>query len=184
EGKMLTIHAYTDCDSVRLYLNNELIATEKPDEKLTATFAVPYAPGELRAVAVKKGREIANRVLQTAGAPDHIELYAEKNSVTNNADDLAYVHIRVVDAEDNVVPTTVVKLHITVEGDGRLLASGNAAPNDMESFRSADCATFLGRCLAILQPNTSGGQMTLRVSSDGLKEKTLSIPVVTSVTGR
>ena len=184
EDKMLTVHAYTDCDSVRLYLNNELIATEKPDEKLTATFAVPYAPGELRAVAVKKGREIANRVLQTAGAPDHIELYAEKNSVTNNADDLAYVHIRVVDAEDNVVPTTVVKLHITVEGDGRLLASGNAAPNDMESFRNADCATFLGHCLAILQPKTSGGQMTLRVSSDGLKEKTLSIPVVTSVTGR
>ena len=184
EGKMLTIHAYTDCDSVRLYLNNELITTGKPDGKLTVTFAVPYAPGELRAVAVKKDREIANRVLQTAGAPDHIELYAEKNSVTNNADDLAYVHIRVVDAEDNVVPTTAVKLHISVAGDGCLLASGNAAPDDMKSFRNADCSTFLGSCLAILQPNTSGGQMTLKVSSEGLKEKSLSISVVTSVTGR
>ena len=202
EGKMLTVHAYTDCDSVRLYLNNTLIATERPGNeqntaenatdnvsgpsgnKLTVTFNVPYAPGELRAVAVKDGKEIANRVLQTAGKPDHIELSAERSSVANNPNDLAYIQINVVDAEGNVVPTTAVKLHISVEGDGRLLASGNAAPNDMQSFRNADCSTFLGRCLAILQPSTGSGQMTLKVSGEGLAEETLTIPVVVPVPAR
>jgi len=133
---------------------------------------------------VKDGKEIANRVLQTAGKPDHIELSAERSSVANNPNDLAYIQINVVDAEGNVVPTTAVKLHISVEGDGRLLASGNAGPNDMQSFRNADCSTFLGRCLAILQPSTGSGQMTLKVSGEGLAEETLTIAVVVPVLAR
>ena len=41
----------------------------KIDDKYIATFEVTYQPGELKAVAPEKGKEIASKVLKTTGEP-------------------------------------------------------------------------------------------------------------------
>jgi beta-galactosidase len=180
EGKPLVVHAYTDCDSVRLYLNNVFLTTQKQIEKLTATFIVPYASGELRAEGIKDGKIIANCVLRTTGAPDHFTFSTEKGKITNNPNDLLYVNVNVVDSIGNIVPTATTKLHLSVEGNGRLLASGNAAPDDMKSFRNPNCLCSQGKCLVILQPRRLSGNIVLKVSSDGMPNAKLVIPVIKS----
>ena len=59
-GQLMTVHAYTSGDSVTLLLNGTPVATKTLAEadKRVATFSVPYAPGELTAIASQNGRQI------------------------------------------------------------------------------------------------------------------------------
>lgn len=176
EGKYLNVHVYSRCDSVRLILNGKVINTCVPTN-LTAGFKVAYVEGKLVALGYKKGKVITTKMLRTSQKPYHIELLSDDKIVTANQNDLAYVSIRVADSRGCLVPNATVKLHLSVKGDGHLLASGNGAPNDMASFRNAICTTSNGRCLAILQPNKKKGTMYLFVSSSGLTKRTIKIKV-------
>ena len=170
EKKILSVNVYSRCDSVHLELNGKTIGTQPVStDNLTATFQVPYSPGILRATGIKAGKETTEKVLQTTGQAHHIELIPEEKTVSANSNDLAYVQIKIVDEKGDLVPDATVKLRLSVEGNGQLLASGNAAPDDMESFRNPVCTTWQGRCLAILQPDTAtGGSMRLVVSAENL----------------
>ena len=69
EGKPMQVAVYSRCDNVRLELNGKVIG-EKPVSaatKLTAKFDVPYEAGELRAVGLSNGKEVAKTTLKTAG---------------------------------------------------------------------------------------------------------------------
>src|ERR1051325_2606034 len=69
EGRPLTVRVYTRGDAVRLLLNGKEVgaAPVSAESKLTAEFAVGYAPGELRVVALSNGREIGTLAFATAG---------------------------------------------------------------------------------------------------------------------
>lgn len=168
EGKRLNVRAYSRCDSVRLYLDGKLLEAKAVSGKLSADFDVPYSAGCLMAVGVKDGREVARKSLQTTGRPRRIVLSPEKTTVSADPNDLAYVEVRVVDEAGRLVPDVPVRLKMTVDGEGHLLASGNAAPDDMESFRNSACTTYRGSCQAILQPGTESGTMRLKVVAEGL----------------
>lgn len=169
EGEILKVNVYSRCDSVRLELNGNSIGTQPVSaDNLTATFHVPYSPGELRATGFKTGKKVIQKILRTTGKAHHIELIPEEKTVSANPNDLAFVQIRIVDENGNLVPDAAVKLRLSVEGNGVLLASGNAAPDDMESFRNPECKTWQGKCLAILQPGKGNGSMRLFVSAENL----------------
>lgn len=168
EGETLTVRAYSRCDSVRLYLNGECLGTKIVSARLAADFEVPFSVGCLMAVGIRDGREVAHKSLQTTGRPCRLVLLPEKQIVSADPNDLAYVKVCVADEEGRIVPDATVRLKMTVEGDGILLASGNAAPDDMRSFRNPACSTHQGKCLAILQPGTKSGTMLLKVVAEGM----------------
>ena len=64
-------------------------------------------------------------------------------------------------------------------GNGELIASGNASPNDMESFNNPVCKTYRGKALAILRPskNKKSGTITLMAEADGLETGKIEIKV-------
>lgn len=168
EGETLEVRAYSRCDSVRLYLNGNCLGTKAVSAQLAATFDVPFSAGCLEATGIRDGQEVVRKSLQTTGLPRHIVLLPEKRTVSANPNDLAYVRVCVTDEAGRIVPDAAVRLKMTVEGGGVLLASGNAAPNDMESFRNPACTTYQGKCLAILQPGTKSGVMRLKVVAEGM----------------
>lgn len=43
-------------------------------ERFTANFRLPYAPGELKAVAIEGGKPLAESVLRTVGDPVRVRL--------------------------------------------------------------------------------------------------------------
>ena len=166
ENKLMTVRVYSYADQVALFLNGRMIA-KKPVLKnnLIAEFQVPYESGILVAKGYdQEGKEMASKTLKTQKAA-RIQLVAESKSIANDVNDLAYVRIHIVDNEGNIIPEAAVKLHLSVSGAGKLLACGNGAPDDMESFRHTDCKTWHGSCLAILQAS-SKGIITLSVSSE------------------
>jgi beta-galactosidase len=177
EGKPLQVAVYSRCDTVRLELNGKVIGEKSVSAatKLTAKFEVPYAPGELRAVGLINGKEVARTTLKTAGEPKAIRLTADRSTIRADRNDLSYVTIEVVDQNGIVVPTASIPVYFTVSGAGELAATGSSAPNDAASFYVPLRKTYEGRALAILRPAGDAGKIILRAEAEGLKAATIVI---------
>ena len=178
EGRTMRVVVYSRADLVRLELNGRTLG-EKPvsgDSKLTVTFDVPYAPGELRAIGLVDGKPAGEVVLRSTGAPAALRLTADRAKIRADRDDLSFVTVEIVDEEGRVVPDARVPVRFAVSGAGELAATGSAAPDDAASFRAPLRTTHQGRCLVILRPtSTAAGKITLRAEADGLRPATVSV---------
>ena len=173
EGKVMKVNVYSRSPKVKLYLNDKLIGEkETGKENYTATFDVPYEPGTLKAVNSKGKEEF---VLKTAGAPAAIRLIADRSKIKACKNDLSYVKIELVDKNGNVVPETSLPVKIECTGKGTVIAGGNAAYADMESFRSLTPNTFRGKAIAIVQPDGEKGDIQVKVSAKGLEDASIVI---------
>jgi beta-galactosidase len=179
EGKSLQVAVYSRCDTVRLELNGKVIG-EKPVSdatKLTAKFDVPYQPGELRAIGLISGKEVANTTLKTAGSAKQLRLTADRSAIRADRNDLSYVTVEIVDEQGAVVPNADIPVRFTLTGAGELAAIGSASPNDAASFKAPLRKTYQGRCIAILRPKGGPGQITLKAEAANLKSATIAVPV-------
>lgn len=179
EGKTLTVHVYSQGDQVRLLLNDREIGVKpvSAETQFKAEFEVPYAPGKLKAIALKGGKPIAEVTFNTTGRPAGLRLKADRQSLRPDRNDLAYVKLEVTDQSGNVVPDAAVPVSSDISGAGELAATGTANPKDVRSFRQARPATYHGKCLAIVRPTGSAGRVTLLAKSDGLEPARLVLEV-------
>ena len=129
-------------------------------------------PGTLKAVNSKGKEEF---VLKTAGEPAAIRLIADRSKIKACKNDLSYVKIELVDKNGNVVPEASLPVKIECTGKGTVIAGGNAAYADMESFRSLTPNTFRGRAIAIVQPDGEKGDIQVKVSAKGLEDASIVI---------
>jgi len=179
EGLPVTVRVYSTGDQVRLLLNGKEVgsAAVSAKTKLTAEFSVPYAPGELKAIALKDGNPIAELSFKTTGSPYRITLHADRSDLKRDRNDLSYVMVHIEDKEGNEVPDAVAEVRFDVGGAGELAAVGNANPKEMASFRRPRRRTFHGKCLAIVRPTGTHGVITVQARSEGLLPASTQIRV-------
>ncbi|HJQ26939.1 MAG TPA: glycoside hydrolase family 2 TIM barrel-domain containing protein [Blastocatellia bacterium] len=179
EGRPLKVRVYSRGDQVRLLLNGKEVGTSpvSVDTKLRAEFSVPYAPGELRAVAQAGGKEIASLAFATTGPPASLRLTADRPRLRADRNDLAYIKVEVLDQRGNLVPDAVVPVSFSVAGVAELAGVGSANPKDAASFRQPRRPTFQGRCLAVLRPTGRSGVITLRADAEGLQGAMIRLQV-------
>lgn len=177
EGKTMQVHVYTSYPAVRLLLNGKIISQQNVSEatKLTATFNITYQPGVLKAVALQNGLPVDSVTLQTAGKPSKIRLTADRSHIKANRNDLSYVTVEVMDKNGHLVPDAIVPLQFSAVGAGKIIATGNANPSDMESFQQPQHKTFRGKCLVIVQPNGKAGKIQLKAEGKGLESGEVTI---------
>ncbi len=177
EVKTLNVRVYSAGDEVRLFLNGKQVGS-KPvpaSAKLTAEFPVPYAAGELRAVALKDGQQIASLAFRTASKPARLRLRADRQTIRANRNDLAFVSAEITDAAGVVIADLARTIDLHVEGVGELAAAGSANPKNVTSFRQPTCRTFRGKGIAILRPTGREGTITLRAEAAGLPPATIVV---------
>ncbi len=177
EGKPVDVEVYSRAGSVRLYLGNQLIG-EKPTtraEQFKATFSVPYAPGTLRAVAMQDGKQIAESVLKTAGAPVQIRLTADRAAIRSDGQDLSYITVEAVDADGLPHPNADRLVTFKLDGPGALAGVGNGDLATDEPYQGDRRKMFQGRALAIVRASRKAGAIALTASAPGLKEATIRI---------
>ena len=180
EGKTLKVRVYSSGDQVRLLLDGKEVGVKpvSPETELRAEFDVPYAPGELKAVAMSSGRPIAELSFKTAGKPARLRLTVDRASIRRDRNDLSYVTVEVVDQAGEPVPDAVVPVSLSVSGAAELAAAGSANPKDVWSFRRSRPKTFHGRCLAIVRPTGAAGVATVRAEAPGLPPASIVVQVV------
>ena len=179
EGKLLQVSVYTRGDEVKLELNGQDLGTKpvSADTKLTATFDVPYQPGEITAIGLLKGKEIARQSLITTGKPARLNVVAERDSVMTSYSDLAYFNVQVLDENGLPVPDAEVLVEFNIEGAGTLQAVENGNPTDMKSMQQPEVNTFRGQCQLIVRPGTKPGVITVTATSAGLQDGTVTVNV-------
>ena len=105
-GKEIPVQAFTNADSVELFLNGKSLGTREGSDmkELHYEWKVPFEPGTLKAVAKKGGKVVATDEVVTAGTPAKIELVADRSTIHADGDDLSFVTARVVDKDGHVCP--------------------------------------------------------------------------------
>lgn len=176
EKDIMTVNVYSRAPHVRLYLNDELLDEKATSNTYWAGFYIPYRPGVLKAVEFDGTKEGAYFILETTSADAAIRLTADRKEIRSNNTDLSYVTIELIDEKGRVITSNSErKINITVEGEGSLLAAGNASPTDMESFRSETPKLYNGRALAIIKSSNTEGEIKLKVTSEGLADAVITI---------
>lgn len=172
-GDRVPVHCYTNYPEVELFLNGRSLGrrTKNPaghlDRYRMIWNEVAYEPGELRAVAYgPDGRVCGETVVRTAGAPDHLVLTPDRTRIKADGEDLSFVEITVVDAQDTPCPDAALQLDVTVRG-GRLVALCNGDPTSLESFAGGSMKTFSGKCMAVVCGGPAPGKLRIGASTAG-----------------
>ncbi len=154
EGKVLKVRVFSPGEQVRLLLNGKEIAVKpvSPETQLRAEFDVPYAAGELKAIALEGGKPVAEIAFQTCGKPAKLRLKADRAKIRKDRNDLSFATLEVLDAGGNLVPDAAIPVSFTIDGAGSLAATGTANPKRVASFRKTNLRTYHGKALAIVRP--------------------------------
>ena len=177
ENKPITVNVYSSCQEVELFLNNKSLGRKETNRstQFTAAWNVPYQPGALLAIGYDGGKKVNTAILNTVLAPVAIKLTPDRNNISANKQDLCYVTIRLTDAKGNLDSRASNLLKFKVDGPGTIAGVGNADPRSTESYQQPQRKAWRGKCMVIIRSAGKPGDITLKVSADGLAVKTLVI---------
>ncbi|MGW2635926.1 glycoside hydrolase family 2 TIM barrel-domain containing protein [Streptomyces sp. NPDC001348] len=142
--------------------------------KLHLTWKVPYAPGELRAVARRDGKAVASDVLRTAGAPHAVRLSADRASLAADGRSLVFVTAEIVDAHGVVVPDAEHLIAFDVRG-GSLAGLDNGREESAERYQASTRTAFHGKALAIVRSGTKAGTLKVAARVEGLRGDAVTV---------
>jgi beta-galactosidase len=168
-GQGVPVHLYTTGDEAELFLNGKSLGRKKKGqyEYRLRWDNVTYAPGVLKVVAYKNGKEWATEVLKTAGAASALTLEADRSRIAADRKDLSYVTVTIRDKSGTEVPRSKNLVSFTVSGPGEIVATDNGDATSHASFQSPNINAYNGMALAIIHA-TGPGKITVTAKSDGL----------------
>ena len=111
----------------------------------------------------------------TSGKPHHIELEADRDTISANGEDISFVTASVVDKNGNPCPTASNRLNFEVKGNGKFRAACNGDATSLELFHKPTMKVFNGKLVVLVQAASAVGEIELRVSGDGLVENKIKI---------
>ena len=192
EGETTPVFVYTNYPSAELFINGKSQGIRTKDLSVTAEGTMEseesatsfvrqsryrlmwmdtkYEPGVVKVVAYDKdGNAVAEREVRTAGKPHHIELTADRATITADGRDLSFITVRVVDKDGNLCPDAQHLVEYSVSGEGFYRAGANGNPVSLELFHEPRMQLFNGMMTAIVQSNTTPGEITLTAKAKGVK---------------
>lgn len=184
-GDTIEVWAYTNADSVELFLNDETLGElaypDDPLEPQHLAWEVTFAPGTLRAEAIVDGEVVATDEITTARDAAKIGLKADRETIDADGLDLIYVEADILDKNDVFVPTANILVTFEVTGPGVIIGvdNGNAAASD-EAYKDTKRRAFNGKCLAIVQSTGEAGDIEITATADGLEKAGVTVEATLS----
>ncbi len=197
EGEVTPIFVYTNYPEAELFINGVSQGRRKKDlsigidssytETAQKNFErqkryrlmwmdTKYTPGTVKVVAYDKdGNIAAEKEIRTAGKPHHIELNADRNSLSADGKDMAFINVKVVDKNGNLCPDATNKIKFKVTGKGSYHAAANGDPASLESFQAPEMSLFHGQLTSIVRTSEEPGVITFTATSPGIKSATIKL---------
>ena len=174
EGVEIPVVAYTNCDSVELFLNGKSLGKQAyHDEQLV--WMVPYEAGTIKAVAGQAGIIVAEKVQATAGDPAAIRLTTDRKTLQANRTDVAHIAVDIVDQNDVSCPSANHLIEFEIKGPAKLLGVDNGDPLDLSPHNVLKRRVFRGKCLLLIQAAAREGAMRVTASSGHLQKSEIVI---------
>lgn len=184
EGEITPVFVYTSYPKAELFINGKSQGMrEKNDSTVYNRYRLMwnetrYQPGELKVVAYDKdGNRMDEKIVRTAGKPHHLVATVNRDILSSDGDDLAYVTVQVADKDGNIVPTDTRRVKFTVSGAGTFEATANGDPTCLLPFQNPEMDLFSGAATAILRSGSTPGDLHFTASAKGLKPASLTLHV-------
>ena len=156
---------YNNADEVELFINGKSqgVRRKADSHQYHVMWRVTFDPGEVKVVARKDGKQVGEKSIRTAGAPDHIRL-----SIDYKGKNTTFVVAEVVDKDGNLCPWADDEIFFISEGDHEFLGTDNGCQTSMERFTSPRRKAFFGKCIAVVK-----GKGSITAKSYNLKSEVI-----------
>lgn len=183
EGQLIDVRVCSNAPKIELFFNDVSMGTIHIDhahgQKLLGEWHIPYSKGVLRAVAYDEtDTPIATDIRSSFGDAAALVLTPDKTAMTADGSDLIFIEISAIDQDGLPVENANNRVHVTVEGPGRLVGLDNGDSTDYDSYKGASRRMFSGKLLAVIASTLDAGDITVRVDSKGLKSAELALSAV------
>ncbi len=170
------VEVYSNCKEVELFLNGKSLGIKTINADASPrNWQVPFAPGELKAVARNNGKIVATDMLRTAGSPKTIVLSTGTKTLSPGWDNVAFVRAKVVDSNGVVIPRADDLISFKISGPGVVAAVDNANNSSHESFQATERHAFAGECIAFVKATGVSGKIVLTATAPGLNAGSIAI---------
>ena len=179
DGKIISVNAFTNCEEVELYLNNNSLGSKKMADFVnrTITWDVPFEKGTLKAVAKNQGRPVAEYELKTTGDPAKIIATCDKLNLQANRTDLAHIIVNLCDKDGNTVYSAENNITCEIDGPVRLIGMEDSKPSNIENYKDNTQHAYHGKLLIYLQATDMPGTVTIKLSSPDIEDAFVELNV-------
>ncbi len=179
-GQTVDVRICSNAPRVELFVNGASQGTYEIDHakgrQLLGHWKVPYVPGEITAVAYdENGAEIARDTEHSFGDPVRLVLAPETTVMKADGRDLIFVEIGTEDADGYPVKNATNRVHVSVEGAGRLVGMDNGDSTDFDQYKATSRRLFSGKLLAVLAATKEPGEIVIKATSVGLSEASVTL---------
>ena len=198
-GQVTPVFVYTNYPSAELFINGKsqgkrtkdttFTVFNTGDQKSLDSFErqkryrlmwmdTKYEPGEVKVIAYDgSGNAVAENKIYSPGKPHHIELKADRTTLTADGKDLSFILVSVVDKDGNLCSDDTREIQFKVKGSGTFHAVANGNSISLESFQAPHMKVFSGQLTAIAMSAENAGIMYFEANAKGLKSGVLKIEV-------
>ena len=177
EGVEIPVVAYSNCESVELFLNGKSLGEKNMDDKMDLVWQVPYKAGVMVAKGKNGGKVVSIKEISTSGSPAKIQLLADRKTISANGQDVVHLEINIQDDHNNFVPDALNRINFKVEGDATIIGVDNGDPLNEKSYNSNSLKVFNGKCLVIIKATKTKSEFTFYAGSDGLTGASVRVEV-------
>ena len=177
-GQITPVHVFSSADEAELFLNGRSLGRKKrgPYEYRFRWDQVKYEPGDLQVRTYKNGQLWATETVKTAGQAYQLELIADRKVIKADGSDLAFITVRVLDQNGNLVPMANDEISFSVRGAAEIVATDNGDPADLRAFPSKQRKAFSGMALVIVRAkDQAAGEMVVSAEAAGLVKASLIV---------
>lgn len=164
----LNVKVLSNVEEVHLYLNDKLVAKQKPDtgkntENLSHppfTFAIDkFQAGTLKAVGLINGKVVAEDIVKTPESAVGLQIWVDESgrAPTAGVNDAVFAYIAVVDENGTVLPNITETVEVIIDGDAKIVNVG-------------DVVTEAGIATALLRIGENKAPVTINATLGNFKQ--------------
>lgn len=172
-GQLVDVCAYTNLDSVELFVNGVSAGVRTPQE-WTVSWQVPYEPGNITVVGRDSSGNEYTRTEESFGDTAALKLTCSKTALNADGRDLAVVEISAVDSAGKPVRNARDRVTISVSG-ARLVGFDAGDSTDYDSCKSSCRKLFSGMAAAYIAASDQPGTVTVRAEAPGVKAAEITL---------
>ncbi len=191
EGEITPVYCYTNLNTAELFVNGKSQGRISKKHTIETDFSnntelldryrlrwnnVRYEPGELKVIVYdEQGLPVGEKIVKTAGKPHHIELNADRNIISADGEDMAFITARIVDKDNNLCPDADNIINVSVKGDGAFKGACNGDATSLEVFTQPQMHAFKGMLVIGVISGTKAGSIHVTTSSPKLNSGNIQI---------
>lgn len=171
-GLIMEIRTTTNCESVELYLNDNLMGKQNRADftNHTIVWYLPYTPGKLKAIGYNGEQQVAQYQLVTSKNTSIAVISPDRMVLKADGQDLSHIDIQLRDEDGNPVQTDDRMITVSVEGEGRLRGVDTGDLRRETPFGGNKLKSYFGRALAIVQSTRKVGNIRVNIEVEGIEK--------------